>query len=196
MFGTYMPSPGGTQELIVNSTIHEINFIDNKSILLLPPCLDDNYKLKKIIHQVCFKEGSYRFNFFLNGKSNFTGHVQPRAARQSSTYLFEDRYCAGYKKSENKFCIVYDCTGYTGVCSELYSSLVDYLTLYSGLKHGIKFLSLTNPPVPFTSSLWRIFFIFIPPLQLLPTKKFFLLFGDTQARGIKKFLPHYRGASS
>jgi hypothetical protein len=167
MFGTYMPSPGGTQELIVNSTIHEINFIDNKSILLLPPCLDDNYKLKKIIHQVCFKEGSYRFNFFLNGKSNFTGHVQPRAARQSSTYLFEDRYCAGYKKSENKF------------CSELYSSLVDYLTLYSGLKHGIKFLSLTNPPVPFTSSLWRIFFIFIPPLQLLPTKKFFLLFGNT-----------------
>ena len=66
MFGTYMPSPGGTQELIVNSTIHEINFIDNKSILLLPPCLDDNYKLKKIIHQVCFKEGSYRFNFFFN----------------------------------------------------------------------------------------------------------------------------------
>jgi len=40
------------------------------------------------------------------------------------------------------------------------------------------------------------FFLSLSPLQLLPTKKFFLLFGDTQAMGIKKFLPHYRGASS
>jgi hypothetical protein len=41
---------------------------------------------------------------------------------------------------------------------------------------------LRGEPAPSTSSLWRLF-LSLSPLQLLPTKKFFWLFGDTQARG-------------